>query len=91
MNALHTWKLTPTATPSGLWYLSAARSPVRVRATGPLEARELATRQFCNRERTSASSSPWLDPDLVHCAEDYDERLAAITEPGIVPEEYNLS
>jgi hypothetical protein len=87
MNSLHTWKLTPTTTPSALWYLSAARSPVRVRAAGPLEARELATRIFCKRDSTPTSSSPWLDPDLVHCAEEHDERLNTITEPGIVPDE----
>jgi hypothetical protein len=87
MNAhLHTWKLTPTATPSALWYLSSVRSPVRVRAPGPFEARELATQRFCRMESTRppVASSPWLDPDLVICIEDHDERLAELAEPGIV-------
>jgi len=83
---LHTWKLTPTAIPSALWYLSTVRSPVRVRAPGPLEARELAAQRFCRRQstRVPASGSPWLDPDLVICIEDHDERLAVVREPGIV-------
>ena len=83
---LHTWKLTPTATPSALWYLSTARSPVRVRAAGPFEARELAAQRFCRMQstRVPASGSPWLDPDLVICIEEHDEHLDEVAEPGIV-------
>jgi hypothetical protein len=85
---LHTWKLIPTGIPSALWYLSSARTPIRVRAAGPFEARELAAQRFGQPEPAHqlASESPWLDPDLVHCFEDHDERLASLPEPGIVTE-----
>ena len=87
---LHTWKLTPTSTPSALWHLSTLRSPIHVRAAGPLEARELAAQRFCQWTRTPSgkdrAGSPWLDPDLVYCTEDQDERLAALGEPCSVPD-----
>ena len=87
---LHTWKLTPTNTPSALWYLSRVRTTVHVRAAGPFEARELAARQFAQwhvaASPEDASPSPWFDPDLVHCVEAVDERLAAISEPCVLPD-----
>jgi len=87
MPSLHTWKLTPTSIPSALWYLSKARTPIHVRAIGPLEARELAAmqlRQWTMPATAAASASPWLDPDLVYCTEAHDERLAKIDEPCVV-------
>jgi len=92
---IHTWKLTPTNTPSALWYLSSTRAPIHVRAAGPFEARELAARRFAQwSARPSArdaaakepAASPWFDPDLVHCTEALDERLASIDEPCVVPD-----
>jgi hypothetical protein len=87
---MHTWKLTPTNTPSALWYLSSLRAPIRVRAAGPFEARELAAQRFAQwNVRTPAkigSASPWFDPDLVHCTEALDERLVSIDEPCVLPD-----
>jgi hypothetical protein len=92
---MHTWKLTPTNTPSALWYLSSARAPIHGRAAGPFEARELAARQFAqwsarapaqDAAEKDTAASPWFDPDLVHCTEAVDERLAASDEPCVLPE-----
>ena len=92
---MHTWKLTPTNTPSALWHLSSVRTPIRVRAAGPFEARELAARRFAQwstrapaqtAPAKNSSASPWFDPDLVHCTEALDERLAAIDEPCVLPD-----
>jgi len=92
---MHTWKLTPTNTPSALWHLSSARAPIHVRAAGPIEARELAARRFAQWTARAAAqdspargtaASPWFDPDLVHCTEAVDERLASIDEPCVLPD-----
>ena len=87
---MHTWKLTPTNTPSALWHLSSSRAPIRVRAAGPFEARELAARRFAQWNACTppknGSASPWFDPDLVHCTEALDERLPSIDEPCVLPD-----
>lgn len=87
---MHTWKLTPTSTPSASWHLSSARATIHVRAAGPFEARELAARRFAQWQGRGPAkeglASPWLDPDLVYCTEASDERLASISEPGVLPE-----
>jgi hypothetical protein len=92
---MHTWKLTPTSTPSALWHLSSARTPIHVRAAGPFEARELAAQRFAqwsarssaqNAAANNTAASPWFDPDLVHCTEALDERLASIDQPCVLPD-----
>jgi hypothetical protein len=92
LRPLHTWQLTPTSTPSALWYLSTARTAVCVRAAGPLEARELAAVRFGQGMRAPGTSwaSPWLDPDLVHCAKADDQEPTLVDEPCIVATEEPL-
>ena len=87
---LHTWKLTPTELPSALWYLTSLKAEIRVRAAGPLEARELAAHELVRWQARAVPDrpvSPWLDPDLVACTELKDDRFALFDEPCVLFDE----
>ena len=59
-----------------------------VRAPGPNEARELAATRFriCTAEDVHLSS-PFVDPDLVHCVEVDDTSFSVLQTPSVLTEQ----
>jgi hypothetical protein len=87
-SCLRTWKLIATDTPSSLWSLSNFDSAAYVRAESPTEARLLAAQRFRKYATEESDShqfvSPCLDPDLVHCIEAVDKRIASLPMPCVL-------